>query len=156
MSEKKTMELVYLYAVCSTDGKGKLHHAYCPVDKIGEKDEVCYWSKPLGASRRSSDIIGGIYEGEVTVKEDGGWSAVTGAFKCTGRIDDEDQIVEWKAKDTGERGELRRYKQIESMKKDNKMYEALKPIRAAMYKTNSAGRRAILADVIEYLTRGSL
>jgi len=131
--------------------KGSLHHGYVYDGKLDPKlprAGALWFSNPLGTGKRGSDVVGGIYEGKVTIDGDG-HTFVHGRMTFKGTISNKDLRVQLKALDDGQEGDYRAFMDTKRAKADDPMYEALEPIRLAYRQANTAGRRAIIAKVLQ-------
>ncbi len=128
-----------------TDGGGIIH-VY--LDEHGE-DKI--FTKPLGGGK-GSDILGGLYEGVIAYREDGHTVAM-GKWKWCGQYADEQLLVEWRASEEAALAEKKYEDKRKKAQKSNPLYDSLGPIKAAYRRTNAAGKRAILAQVIEFISR---
>lgn len=156
---KKTVRFVFIGRIFNRKGEtAKLNHLYVPLDKIGTVDEMTepslWFSRPLGSGKRSVDVIGGIYEGEITTNLTGGMTAHnTGRWQFIeiGPGLDQETIVQLKTQDGAQEAEYHAFQATKKAKKDDPMYEALAPIREAYRRSSIAGRRAILAKVLAHI-----
>lgn len=159
--KEKDVVNVELYVFCyrqhAPHAKGKMQFVYIDkeeFDELGSEAVRDSYSAPLGSSKRSCDIVGGIYEGRIKTEDDGAQYALkTGTWKYSGYIDDEELRAEWRAQDLAAQSDLAVHRKVKEDRSNDPMYEALKPIQRAMRKTNATGRRAIMASVLEYITR---
>ncbi len=145
MSKKRATEFT---CIGRAIGKGDtLIHQYLNADGIR------LYSTPLGSKPRSSDIVGGIYKGEVDDVSAYG----PGTWAYQGMHPVKKDVIEWEAADKiveAEYRDLREKKKAKRQKKMNPaMYKALEPIRKAYRgSTSKSGRRAIIAEILEYIS----
>lgn len=128
--------------------KSKTFHRYRRVD-----GEHALYSRPLGAPKgsRVGDVIGGRYQ--VTLAADGTTALGTAQYKgLLGLAGDE--LAEHHAADDAAAGEAAAYARLKKARGENPVHDALGPVRAAYRLASRAGRRAILADLIEFITGG--
>lgn len=131
-------------------GKTVMRHQYLRLDDDGTFKPMLY-SAPLGSGKRSFDVIGGIYEGELDVETGtayGRWS-----YKGLDQAISEETRAEWRAKEEADLAVLARKKREKKDRQDDPLQKILEPVRKAYRETNTVGRRAILAKVLEYITR---
>lgn len=112
------------------------------------------FGSPLGpASTRSCDVIGGIYEGEVTRDDEGGCTA-HGNWAFRGQEDTREQLAEWKAADIDAQATMEECHAEQKSKATNPILESLEPLSKAYRKASTVGKRRLIAEVLEYITRG--
>lgn len=88
----------------------------------------------------------------MTVSEDEATVYGTGEWIVNAR--DLEQIKNWRAEDVAAEAMRSRDSKEKKAKKDfDPLFEALDPVREAYRKTNSVGKQAIIAALIEYITR---
>lgn len=128
--------------------KKELVHVY-----IDEKNKEKVFTKPL-SSDKHKDIVGGLYEGMVQHHDDERLTAI-GDWKWCGEAwrEDKEESTQWRAEDEAALAEKRYHDKKKRAAADNPVYRALEPIKAAYNKTNTVGRRVIIAQVIEFITR---
>lgn len=151
MAEERTEVVQWLYT-----GRrfgilkgGGMAHVY-----IDENNEERLFTKPLSKGV-GKDIIGEVYEGMIIHKPDGGMAAAPNWKWIPDRRDsDGDKLVtQWQAEDEAAIANKRHEGRKKRAKEANSMYAVLDPIQTAYRKTNAVGRRAILAQVIEFIVR---
>lgn len=126
---------------------GKLGYMYASETDMG----CCYYfEKSLSGGSRSG-VIGGIYEGYVYDLE--GQVRIAQGWKYIGRIADSDWTAEREAKSIAEEASYRHSQQEKADRVDREIMRRIDPIRAVYWSTNETGRRAIIAEIIEYLGR---
>jgi hypothetical protein len=128
-----------------------LRHGYVydgRLDPQLPRANALWFAKPLGAGKRGSDVVGGLYEGKISIDGNGHTSA-HGRWTFKGVISDKDLRVQLKALDDGQEGDYRAHRDMKRAKSDDPVYEALEPIREAYKQANTAGRRAIIAKVLQ-------
>ena len=149
----KTTTAFLAYCGRRWDNTGKLTHYYQRAEHLSSfvSGPMIGLSGRVGhhkGSKQGTDVIGAIY----AVDEGADEQFFGGAFITDRKVADE-LASQWHALDVAAVG-IHRNKVANKKAAKNAAYlEALLPIRGAMQKTNAAGRRAILADVLEYLTR---
>jgi len=150
---EKTVRMVYLGKRYWKDSG--IMHVYAPIESLPDRKEEVFFGQPLGASKRSADLTLGIYEGIVVIQEDGTRTALgVGSWRYVEFLQGHDDLrTEMVALSEAAEGELKTAKEKKKRKSEDPIYEALAPIRKAMRKTNAAGRRAIMAKVIECLNK---
>lgn len=150
MSEKKTKERWTFIGRRVRPSKSvyKLRHMY--EDASGE---AMFFSGPLGrASKRSHDVIGGVYEGDVTRKADGACTA-HGTWEYQGQEAPEEKLIAWRAADLDAQTMMEEINKEKRDKSVNPLLEPLAPLRKAYFKSSSVGRRRLIAEILEYVTR---
>lgn len=129
--------------------EGKCHHTYIREGETNP-EKVSALSVPLGSRKSGSDVIGGIYEGEISTSETGMVFHGVSAWKYQGTIQDEAKRIQWRAEHEAARHSLRASKEERSAK-DEDLFACLDPIVRAYARTNTDGRRYLLARVIQYI-----
>ncbi len=149
MTEKKIEKWKFIgRKVQNTGSKCVFGHQY--VDPGGE---VMSFTAPLGpAGKRSHDVIGGVYEGNVSRDDDGGCNAY-GNWRYQGQEDTSEQLAEWRAKDINAEAVMEDHNREKRDKATNHILELLEPVRKAYWTSSTVGRRRLLAEIIEFVTR---
>lgn len=160
---KKKVKWLYVGQRISDDGTKKeirfAYREYVEGEKLvlgarGDLDNSMYFGKALGARGKRGDIVGGIYEGEIETHEDGSLTAFgVGGWFYQGRIKDAALRASLKATEDVARGEFEAWKGKKEDASKDPLLEYLKPVREAYHRTNTAGKRALIAKVLEYIGR---
>jgi len=112
-------------------------------------DKVYYFFKPIWGKGRNG-VIGGIYEGEVMDTDS---LRVSIGWKFIDKHGDTNWVAEREARSLAEEATHRSDREVKTARVDKETFKRLDPIRKVYQAANSAGRQAILAEVLEYLTR---
>jgi len=153
MAEEKRTEVQVVYAGRRfLLDERKLGHLYYFTDDE-EYEQRLIFSRPLGTkSKRGKDVIGGMYAGEMCEKKSTAFGV--GGWEFLGRSMDEDAVTRWHTADVGALGEMDKERKLKKAQRQNPMYERLQPIRDAYWQApTSVGRRAILTEVLEFITK---
>lgn len=128
---------------------GKFVYLYASVDDPSIVQRYCV---PLNAqSKRSNDAIGGLYKIQLFLDEHGTHCS-KGRAEYLGQTTDYSNELEWEALDSiacGQRLDHIKHKAARDM---DALGDLLAPIREIWLRTNAAGRRALLARIIERVT----
>jgi hypothetical protein len=152
MTEKQQTQLIYAGRRFDEHGtKSRIFHMYFLPDNLTDPH---LWHTSLGSrSKNGKDIIGGSYKGEANCK-DGVPHRIWGTLSYDGMSNiPQDTIAQWTALDVAAEARLKAFKREKTDKKMNAMFEALAPLKQAYMKTNTTGKRAILAAIFEYFSR---
>lgn len=133
--------------------EGKCHHTYIREGETNPEN-VSALGVPLGSRKSGLDVIGGIYQGEISQRETGMVFHGVSAWKYQGTIQDEALRTQWRAEHEAARHSLKLVKEKQSAK-DEDLFACLDPIVRAYSRTNTDGRRYLLARVIQYIESGS-
>lgn len=160
MGEKKKVRWVYCGKRVHHNGdKKELFSAYVEfVDHLmlvnGEVAGLKYYGASMGSSKRGSDVVGGIYEGEVSTDENGREVAHNvGRWEYKGTYPNLDLRTSLRALSDAAVAIHDAWKRKKEDAADDPILSALEPIRKAYKATNTVGKRALMAKVMEYLSR---
>jgi hypothetical protein len=124
----------------------KLIHVY-----IFEDRKKVAFATSLASGKRGKDIIGGVYEGEMI--RDGESCELFGKWKYLHRIDESEQILTWTLEEKEHVGEYNAERREQKDKAIDAFQELLKPVQRAYYEASIIAKRALLAELIEFITR---
>ncbi len=147
---KKTTEKWTCIGRTVRKAKNKYVYRHQYLDETGES--MLFGSPLGGASKRSCDVIGGIYEGEVTRNGDDDCSA-HGTWRYQGQEASQEQLMAWKAADINAQASMEEYNAEMKDKATNPILEVLEPLKKAYWRSSTVGKRRLIAEVIEYMTR---
>ena len=122
--------------------EGKLHFEYVR----GDGEEMSFKSK-----MHTRGGIGSIQRLRPHDVDGGTWSAA-GLDDYAGQDEDEKRVAAWTLEDRAAVAERDRAARLRKDSYD-RLLEILEPLRAEYRRTNGPGRRAMLATIIEYVTR---
>lgn len=149
MGVKILEEWVYAGERVSSDNK--LCQMWIPLPFVGNQEQQNY--RMFGKDLTKWPIIGGIYELKVEHNEDGKVS-VSLEPQWTGRRITNDHAERFRADELENESEYRRVKEAKEAHKEDPLLKHLDPIREQYRKTfNPQYKRALLAAILEYLTR---
>lgn len=124
----------------------KLIHVYV----LEDKKRMAFVTS-VASGKRGHDIIGGVYEGEIIREGDG--CQFLGQWKYLHRIEDLDQIATWTLEEKEHVGEYNAKRRVQKDKAIDAFQELLKPVQRAYYEASTIAKRALLAELIEFITR---
>jgi len=150
---KKLMHLMYIgRRESSVNGKPSLLFMY--VDPNKKNDLLYGYTIALGGKgKRAGDVIGGIYEGQFNPVEHTAYSAGTWKYCGLNSGISKEERAAWKAQETADKASVAASKKEIQDRRQDPMWELLKPVRNEYKKTNTAGKQAILSKILEYITR---
>ena len=156
--EKEEIMLVCL-GIKAVEGGKKLHiykvHDYDRTKEYdqNEPEDRFVLSVPLGSGKRSSDVLGGIYKGNITRDKSGNLHSAynVGSWSYMGRVDKR-MRSKLSIQNQTEKATLDTRKAIEAARKENAFKEILDPIKQAYRGMNWSKRQALLAYIIREIT----
>lgn len=150
----------WLYQWVETSGRdeGKVLHKYVRVQLDDDGPVLvgkpAYWNKKITPGKPGS-----IWLIDVTKRPDGeGLTAVAVDRRLTseryvGQWPNSDEVAEWQAQSLAAEHAASKAKAVYKEIGDDQLWELLLPIRQAYHNLGLAGKRQLLALVVEYVTR---
>lgn len=166
---KETRVFVYI-GTAATVG-GKLGHVYYVFEKgakwesldglgtinMSDGEHVRLWMKPLATGRPGS-----VFEFPVTetppkdAQSKATFTVWTNGVRWLETWHNDDEVTQWQAAHDATKARYRAKQEQSREGKRNVPLERLLPFRKAYQKLDYLGRSALLAQVVEYVTRGNL